>query len=457
MNRYKAGSISAVGSVDQGRVNSRVVKKAAPQEETSSLDIFIFSTLFIVLLVSYASLGKNIFLNASEVEVANDPISANIGYVRMLVSFTMLVYVAVRFGLYSILEGVPWSLAPFVAWATVSGTWADDAWTTYRNAFFLILIFFTLPVFLRYLGIVRMIGLLLHLIAVVLIASTLFALLVPSIGTHTDTTVWAAHAGRWRGIFGHKNGLGPWAAYGAILLTFYSWMARGPRVYWWIARVCAVACLLFSGSATSVVAAVFMVVSIAAFHLRRKISDGLIAVGCSVVIVVFVGSYVSLRPIIFELLGRDESFTGRTEVWALAADFIAQHPFLGSGYLTVGGPQFQASIFTLLQQEIPGAENAYLTAMLELGVTGLVLFFVPLLFGMARALSIWNEVGAKEKAALEVIVTVIAAALLMGFTESTPFICTGYDGILTFPAVFALTALSTYFPAHRRVGRVSYA
>jgi O-antigen ligase len=72
-------------------------------------------------------------------------------------------------------------------------------------------------------------------------------------------------------------------------------------------------------------------------------------------------------------LGRDQTLTGRTEVWAAVLPAREQHPLLGYGL---------GSFWTDARRnlyDIPTAHNGYLDIMLELGEVGLGLYAVWLL------------------------------------------------------------------------------
>ena len=76
-------------------------------------------------------------------------------------------------------------------------------------------------------------------------------------------------------------------------------------------------------------------------------------------------------------LGRDESLTGRTEIWASLVPVVARDPLFGHGF---------ASFWTDERKELfqaPHAHNAYLDVLLDLGAVGLA-FYVAWLWSCAR-------------------------------------------------------------------------
>ena len=72
-------------------------------------------------------------------------------------------------------------------------------------------------------------------------------------------------------------------------------------------------------------------------------------------------------------LGRDETLTGRTEIWAELLPVVIQNPFLGSGFGAFWTPK------AIDLYRIGEAHNGYLEVLLELGFVGLLLFSMFLL------------------------------------------------------------------------------
>ena len=66
-------------------------------------------------------------------------------------------------------------------------------------------------------------------------------------------------------------------------------------------------------------------------------------------------------------LGRDDTLTGRTEIWAGVLPYVRRAPFLGSGFGVFWTPEIQA------EQQIGEAHNGYLEVVLHLGGMGLLL------------------------------------------------------------------------------------
>jgi O-antigen ligase len=140
----------------------------------------------------------------------------------------------------------------------------------------------------------------------------------------------------------------------------------------------------------------------------------------------------------FDLLGRDSSLTGRTAIWAFAVDHFWDQPWIGNGYQQLGGPQFLNAIFVAFSQAIPGPESAYLELLLDVGIIGTLLFVAPMIVCVRNGFEWLKHVHLEDRAGIEFMLMTLFAVLVGGYTETGMLISTGFDGVLSFGALFAL-------------------
>jgi len=249
------------------------------------------------------------------------------------------------------------------------------------------------------------------------------------------------HAGRWRGIFGHKNGLGFWASFAAVLLFSYRNLVTGAlRPLIWLGWIGGVLCLIFSESSTSIVMALSLVLASIFINMLRRTTFAVVfmiffltaSIGG---IVIYFGS-----DLLLGLLNRDATFTGRSYLWQAALDFIEQRPFLGYGYQALGGPDF-AHFTENVFGEILGPENGYLALLLDLGIVGFVFYMVPLILGMRNAILWIPHLEKDERSALEVLFLMSVGVAVQSFTDATAILATGFDGVIAFAAYFMFMAM----------------
>jgi O-antigen ligase len=139
----------------------------------------------------------------------------------------------------------------------------------------------------------------------------------------------------WRGIYSNKNALGLNVSLGLLIISVAATYAEGHRRKWFVGLALGVPLLIASRSLTSIVALLCTLIAAPIYRVLldspRKLAVALIPfaiVGLTVFAWIIVGH---LEPIT-GLMGRDPTFTGRTEIWAAAWRAIEQRPILGYGY-----------------------------------------------------------------------------------------------------------------------------
>jgi len=163
-----------------------------------------------------------------------------------------------------------------------------------------------------------------------------------------------------------------------LLLAMTVWLLRGPSA--WAASSTAIASL-----------AVGIVFYLGLLRMRKhqiKLSPNtwVVIVGCIIgvgIVTPFVGG--STVTGFTSILGRTDTLTGRTEIWASLLPSAMREPFLGYGV---------ASFFTpirIAEHDIGEAHNGYLEVMLCLGVVGLFLTTMFLLSSTRRAAMLLSD------------------------------------------------------------------
>jgi exopolysaccharide production protein ExoQ len=215
-----------------------------------------------------------------------------------------------------------------------------------------------------------------------IVASILFALVLPQYGLD----LMGGHSSAWKGIFSAKNYLGNMALFFLTMAVSYrprSPLFRSLRVSQILFCLVAIA---FSRAATSyMLTAVYIAYATtlrSVRTLRRK--DYFVAFILLLVLFGAVIAFVALQPdLLFSVLGKDSTLTGRTEIWNAVAVSIAKRPLLGYGYqafwLGFKGESYR--IILTVTWALGQAQNGFLDVMLEVGVGGLII--VLLLFGFA--------------------------------------------------------------------------
>jgi exopolysaccharide production protein ExoQ len=187
----------------------------------------------------------------------------------------------------------------------------------------------------------------------------------------------------WIGVTTTKNNLGVLCTVAALFLFWRFLMTWNRRkisgMKWWYyldLLVLAMSLFLMKGevsySATSLACLAAGIACVLGLWWAQthQINLGMSMLTMPVMLIFFFGASVPFLGTaafsgLTSLLGRDATFTGRTEIWAQLAPLALSEPFLGHGY---GG-------FWLgtLVAEVNEAHNGYLEVVLGLGFVGLLI------------------------------------------------------------------------------------
>jgi exopolysaccharide production protein ExoQ len=130
-------------------------------------------------------------------------------------------------------------------------------------------------------------------------------------------------------------------------------------------------------SATVLIAgAMVLVTALIVLGYRRAGRNGRIGLGVAAVLMVAliaIGSSRLFQPLL-RLLGRNDDFTGRFEIWRLVTEKAQERPVLGWGWISYWAPWVDPYRRLVIRDGVQylQAHNAYLDVVLQLGVPGLL-------------------------------------------------------------------------------------
>jgi exopolysaccharide production protein ExoQ len=180
-----------------------------------------------------------------------------------------------------------------------------------------------------------------------------------------------------RGIFPHKNVLGQVMAAGVLACLHVLQTSRRGRLRKVGALTVFVVLALASKSATGFVTSFIycglqgLITMFRTGGIVRLIGLALLILVTPVVLMVLV-----FPDAFFEMIGKDPTLSGRTEMWAYVIAAIEQRPLLGWGYWGFWSPDnpVAAEISVVVQWAVPEAHNALLEILLNVGVLGAAFF-----------------------------------------------------------------------------------
>jgi exopolysaccharide production protein ExoQ len=232
--------------------------------------------------------------------------------------------------------------------------------------------------------------------AVLALISLFVGLFVPSIGRMTDI-----FPGAWRGLWDEKNALGGNMALGAALCAATALLNPRRAALWWSAAVLCILMVLMSTSKTSLVSVALGAGALAmVWAVRRGPNSGVAATWAAVVAIGVVAGFAFFASdVVFGLLGKDATLTGRTKIWAAVLRQINERPWQGFGYAAIWDDTGAWGPLAWIVHDSGfrphHAHNSWLEQWLALGLPGLIAwaaFFLQTL--VANIVALYREKGA---------------------------------------------------------------
>jgi exopolysaccharide production protein ExoQ len=208
--------------------------------------------------------------------------------------------------------------------------------------------------------------------AVLAVCCLLIAIAVPRIGVMSEI-----FPGAWRGLWSEKNVLGGIMALGFSL--FVAAAVLNPRrwIVWCGFAALALFLVLMSQSKTSLVSLLLGSMAIGfVFIVQRGPAVGVASVWLAVTACGLLGAFIFFASdVFFNLLGKDATFTGRTEIWAGIMRQIELRPWTGYGYAAVWSDTSGRGPFAWIVKDAgftpQHAHNSWLEQWLGMGIIGL--------------------------------------------------------------------------------------
>ena len=257
----------------------------------------------------------------------------------------------------------------------------------------------------------------------------------------------------WVGVASQKNSLGVICALSAFLIIWTFLRERRAGAFLKIRSqafadglVLAIAVFLLRGfrGAYPATAVGFLIVGIASLLLLYRMKNNVRHMATFLVLMVAVGllclSFAdSLVLTVTSVFQRNETFTGRSDIWRMVLGVASRNPLLGVGYGGYWGLQDEMIRSTVGVTE---AHSGYLDVYLEVGIVGIVLLLAFLLAHYRRALRELNH--AYDWGLFGICLLIMT--LIHNFTESNFLRTSSYFWHAT---VFVTIALST--PCLRKI------
>ena len=205
--------------------------------------------------------------------------------------------------------------------------------------------------------------------------SLVLAVLVPRLGVMQEI-----HHGAWRGAWLEKNSFGVRMAMGLALMM--SAFAMQPKRWWlWVpAGILCFGLVVMTTSKAALLAAMVALVGFLIIRVFRRFPILRIPVMYSVVVGLgVIGFLLTFMPdMMFDLIGKERTLTGRTDIWQALVLAIKEKQLLGYGYGAfwhdTNGPSYWVRFS--LEWGVPTAHNGWIETWLSVGVVAVILFAI---------------------------------------------------------------------------------
>ncbi|MDZ8050723.1 MAG: O-antigen ligase family protein [Aulosira sp. ZfuVER01] len=249
---------------------------------------------------------------------------------------------------------------------------------------------------------------------IAIVLSFIFAVALPKYGI-----MGGVHAGKWRGIFVHKNGLGASMLNSSIVFLLMAVGFKKNRQFFWLGFGLSVLLILLSSSTSALINLAMLIVlfvALRALWLPYYVMIPAI-LGIAIIGEIIYFGFTNSADLIFGLFGKSSNLSGRGDLWSYVFDMIWKQPWLGYGYggFWNGWNGESAYIWRVQAWTPTHPHNGFLAIWLDLGLLGLSIFFLGFVINYIQSLA-FVRVSRKIEAFFPVMH--MTALLLTNLTET---------------------------------------
>lgn len=228
-------------------------------------------------------------------------------------------------------------------------------------------------------------------------------------------------AGAWRGVFPHKNVLGPVMAVAIFVESYLIVVEAGGR--WWRFAFVALysALVILSHSATAMLLSLLYAAGACGYVLwkRHRLAAAAVLMNGVLALIGAAVAFWNEPSLALSAIGKDPTLTGRTTLWEVVFTLIRERPWLGWGYHAMWVLNDPTTIFADKMTGnwgVTSSHNAFLELTLQLGLAGLGAMLLILGVALWRAIQCCR--GGEAPLGWFSLVFVVGALLAAGTVET---------------------------------------
>jgi len=297
-----------------------------------------------------------------------------------------------------------------VLWCGISAIWSIEMGISLRRGVALLMTtIFGLFLAVKYdwNGLVQRLA---FIFAVLVVLSFIIVLIDPQRGIMQEP-----HIGAWRGPWIEKNYLGSQMTRGLVIMLC-AFAMRPDRGWLWLpmAGLC-FALVILSTSKTALLASIFAIALFIfirfyrRYPILRMILIYLLIAGA----VTALAFAATIPDALLGLIGKDSTFTGRTDIWDALIHSVRNRPILGYGYAAYWfgelGPSYYVRLS--LQWGVPSAHNGWIETWLSVGIIGVALFAIQYIWTVILAFMRLKRGGTEVYWAIIITLTFLVFSL----------------------------------------------
>lgn len=265
-----------------------------------------------------------------------------------------------------------WPLITLIGFCFASVAWADQSKVSFRSALLIAAAYLLISTQIALYGGQATLQFLSRAFFVILVCSLVAVLLVPSYGMAAGVE----HAGKWQGVFDHKNGLGNFSAIAFLVFVWQFSKNRSKQNL--AAALLALILVAGSQSGTAMVNSglILSIIVLLNFKFTRKIVYKFRYLIIFILISLsLLAIYISIGFQEFSIFEKDSTFTGRNLIWSYILAKVAASPWIGYGLDQLGAMTNKngAEFFTNVGFIVGSSHNGFLETVFSLGCIGLML------------------------------------------------------------------------------------